>query len=106
MVELVPGYGVYLSKMQLDEVEEESNNSPTKLIRNLISVFFPRAQLARSSAYGTRRNVALPRDILLACISKLLWCIYQLQHKFSFPYDLIHTELSWSIYKINWPQLL
>ena len=47
---------VNLSKMQLDEVEGESNNSPTRLIRNLISVFFPWAQLARSSAYGTRKK--------------------------------------------------
>ena len=41
-VKLVPGYGVYLSKMQLDEVEGESNNSPTRLTYKKLNIsFFP-----------------------------------------------------------------
>ena len=50
--------------------QKESNGSPTRLIRNLISVFFGREQLSRSSCYGSRHNDALDKDILLACISK------------------------------------
>ncbi len=67
IVELVPGYGVTLRKRQLDEAED---GSPTKLIRNLVSVFFPRDVLARSSAYGGGRiNNKLDPDILSACLS-------------------------------------
>ena len=69
MVELVPGYGVMATKRQLDEAEGESNSSPTRLIRNLMSVFFSREELA---CYGSRVNVALDRDIVLACISELI----------------------------------
>ena len=68
MVEL----GVMATKRQLDEAEGESNSSPTRLIRNLMSVFFSREELACSSCYGSRVNVALDRDIVLACISELI----------------------------------
>ena len=71
-MELVTGYGVMVTQRQLDEAEGESNGSPTRLIRNLISVFFSREELARSSCYGSRQNPALDKDILLACISELI----------------------------------
>ena len=71
-LELVPGYGVMITQRQLDEAEGESNGSPTRLIRNLMSVFFSREELARSSCYGSRLNAALVKDILLACISELI----------------------------------
>ena len=38
-VELVEGYGVYLTKRQIEEVLDQSLKSPTKMIRNLLTVF-------------------------------------------------------------------
>ena len=51
-VEVVNGYGVYLSKRQLNEAEDTARGSPTRLIRSLMAVFFSRDELASSSAYG------------------------------------------------------
>ena len=65
-MELVPGYGVLLSQRQLGEVEGASNGSPTRLVRNLISAFFSREELANHSCYGTRMNPDLDRDIVSA----------------------------------------
>ena len=70
MVELVPEYGVMLSQRQLDEAIDNSADSPTRLIRNLMSTFFPREVLAKSSALGGRTNKALGKDIVAACPSK------------------------------------
>ena len=70
MVELVPGYGVVLSQRQLDEVIDNSGNSPTRLIRNLMSSFFTREVLASLSALGGRMNKALDNDVIAACLSK------------------------------------
>lgn len=64
MVELVPAYGIMLSQRQLDEAVDSSNNCATKLLRNLIGVFFTRDVLARSSAYGGRKNIALDKDTM------------------------------------------
>ena len=69
-IELVEGYGVYLSKRQLDEAVDQSNDSPTKLIRNLVSVFFTPSVMASSSCGGTRKFSALNKDIVAACIRK------------------------------------
>ena len=69
-LELVTGYGVMITQRQLDEAERESNGSPTRLIRNLMSTFFTHEELARSSCYGTRKNKPLDKDILSACISE------------------------------------
>ena len=71
-MELVVGHGMILTQKQLDEAEGESGGSPTRLIRNLMSVFFTREELARSSCYGSRANAALDKDIVSACISKYL----------------------------------
>ena len=76
MVELVAGYGVVLTQRQLDECRDGCD-SPTKLIRRLLSAFFTKEVLAKSSAYGGRKNGALDRDILSACLSKCKhtkWC--------------------------------
>lgn len=70
-IELVDGYGVYLTKRQLDEAMDQSCNSPTRLVRNLLMVFFPPNVLAASSCYGNRKLPALNKDIVSACISKL-----------------------------------
>ena len=72
MVELVPGYGVVLSQRQIDEAIDNSNNSPTRLIRHLISAFFTKEVLATSSALGGRKNNALDKDIVAACLSELI----------------------------------
>ena len=74
MVELVPGYGVQLSQRQLDVAIDNSSGSATKLIRNLMSVFFSRETLASSSALGGRQNLALDQDIVGACIRKHTTC--------------------------------
>ena len=65
------GYGIYLSKRQLDEAVDTAGGSPTKLIRNLVGVFFTRDVLASSSVYGKGKNPALDGDIVSACLSKL-----------------------------------
>ena len=70
MVELVPGYGVNISRRQIDEVESCCDKSPTKLMRKLMSVFFNEEVLAQSSCYGSRDNKKLDEDIVAACISK------------------------------------
>lgn len=66
-VELVEGYGVYLSKRQLEEAVDQSCNSATRLIRNLLMVFFSPSVLASSSCLGTRKYPALNKDITGAC---------------------------------------
>ena len=38
MVELVPGYGVMMTKKQLDGAEGESNSSPTEILCQSFSV--------------------------------------------------------------------
>lgn len=63
-VELVPGYGVVITQRQFDEAIRESNGSPTRLIWNLMWVFFTREELARSSCYGSPFNAALDKDII------------------------------------------
>ena len=70
MIELVPGYGIMLSQRQLDEAVDNSAGSATRLIRNLMSTFFPKEVLAKSSALGGRTNKALDKDIVAACLSK------------------------------------
>ena len=70
MVELVDGYGVNITRHQLDEIESYSDGSPTKMVRKLMSVFFNEEVLAQSSCYGSRENKQLDEDIVAACISK------------------------------------
>ena len=59
-----------LTQRQLDAAIDSSKDSHTRLMRNLISVFFTPEQLATSSACGKRQNPALDGDILEACIRK------------------------------------
>ncbi|XP_065891942.1 uncharacterized protein [Dysidea avara] len=75
MVELVKGYGVMLTRRQLDEVCAASTAGPTKMMRALLSVFFKEEVLACSSCYGTTKagannkgNQPLDGDIVAACI--------------------------------------
>ena len=63
-IELVEGYGVFISKRQLDDAEDLSRNNPTRLIRNLCGIFYTKETLTESSAFGGRRNKVLDRDIL------------------------------------------
>ena len=70
-MELVEGYGVFCSQRQLDAAIDGAGASPTKLMRNLLSIFFAPHILAVSSARGTKNNSALDQDILDSCIRKL-----------------------------------
>lgn len=65
------GDGVFLSRRQLDEAMAGSSNSPTKLIRNLLSVF-TRETLAGSSAFRSCTNPPLDREIVSASIRKFI----------------------------------
>jgi len=67
-VELVEGYGVYLTQRQLDEVVDSSGDVPTRLMRNLLATFFTPDILSKSSALGKGKHPALEPDILGACI--------------------------------------
>ena len=49
-VELVAGYGVWLTVRQLDEAVAASNGKATKLSHALLTVFFETHTLAQSSA--------------------------------------------------------
>ena len=69
-MELVDGYGVYLSKRQLDEAVDQSCSSATRLIRSLLAVFFSPSILAGSSCLGTRKCPGLNPNIIGACFSK------------------------------------
>ena len=75
-VELVDGYGIYITKKQLDQVTLESGESATKMIRNLLTVYFTPTVLAKSSCMGKRENGALDSDIVDACISKRNFYFY------------------------------
>lgn len=70
-MELVEGYGVYISKRQLDEAIDQSCKSATRLMRNLLMVFFTPSVLAQSSCFGTRKFAKLNTDIIGACLSEL-----------------------------------
>lgn len=63
------GYGVFLTRRQLDECVDGARKSATRLMQNLLSVFFTPDQFARSSAMGTRLHPWLDQDILSACMS-------------------------------------
>ena len=55
---------------QIDEVESSCSESPTKMIRKLISIFFGEEVVAKSSCYGSRGNAKLDEDVVAACIIK------------------------------------
>ena len=70
-IELVDGYGVYITRRALDDAVDSCRSSATRLIRNLISIFFSNHVLSKSNACGKGRNnyTALDQDILAACYS-------------------------------------
>ena len=59
-----------LAKIQLDDALDNAGNSPTKLMRNLMMLFFTPELLDRSSAYGTGKHTQLQSDIVAASISE------------------------------------
>ena len=63
--------GVYLTKRQLDAAMDGSRNSPTRLMRNLLSVFFPQEVLAKSSALGSHQKNA---KVLL--VDGYIWALF------------------------------
>ena len=66
------GYDVYLTRSQLDEAVS-SATTPTRLIRNLMMIFFTLETLANSSAFGNRNYKALDKMIITACLSEFLF---------------------------------
>ena len=62
---------MFISRPQKDEVLDCSGNSPTKLIRLLLNVYFKLDVLAASSCFESRKFKALDKDVILACLSKL-----------------------------------
>ena len=84
-VEMVPGYGVFLTQRQLDAALDGAKDSPTRLMRNLIGTFFTPEVLGVSSVYGTGRHVALDRDVVDTCIRKythifFYYCYYNFNY--------------------------
>lgn len=75
-IELMEGYRVMLTKRQLDCAVDCAGSSPTKLMRNLLSVFFSADILAESSVLGKKGRAPLDRDTLDACIRKSDLCNY------------------------------
>ena len=55
-IELVEGYGVVLTKRQLDCAVDCAGSSLTKLMRNILSVFFSADILVQSSALGEKEE--------------------------------------------------
>ena len=90
------GYGVWITKCQLDEAISSSRSSPTKLIRNLLSVFFSNATLASSSALGTGKNPALDQNILSAIIGKSINCVLVEPH----PEKYLHVSPCQGCHKV------
>ena len=70
-MEPVEGYGVYLTHHQLDEAVDASCKSATRLMRNLMMIFFTPSVMAASSCFGNKKHPALNRDIMGACLSEL-----------------------------------
>ena len=48
--EIVPGFGVYIKYVELEQAEQTSKASATGLMRALMSVFYSKERLAASSA--------------------------------------------------------
>ena len=67
-VELVEGYGITITKPQLDSLSDCT--SPTRLVRNVVDTLFTKETLANSTVYGSRGRPGLDPDILNACISE------------------------------------
>ena len=61
---------MWLTQRQLDAAVNSANGSPTRLIRNLVSIFFEPDVLVVSSAMGTQKHPALDSEIVEACIRK------------------------------------
>jgi len=70
---MAKGYGITLSKRQLDEVSLEP--TPDRAVRKLMGVLFGKEKLARSSCYGANKtgeeqNESLDDDVAADYISK------------------------------------
>ena len=74
---------MFITRRQLDEVLSASAGRPTKLFRLLLSVFFQPSVLATSSALGSKKNNALDKEILEACIRKCVSYLYTVEPRLS-----------------------
>ena len=77
-IELVEGYGVFITRRALDDAVDSCRQTATRLMRNLVGVFFWDDILSRSNACGggKKDHIALDQDVLGACYSELSYCKY------------------------------
>ena len=92
---------MYITAAQLDESLDISGNSPTKLIRNLLMVYFSPQVLANSSAFGNRKFPALDKGILAACLSESLQCQIEIFFAFAVIYILYNFDLEFVMKKFE-----
>ena len=72
-IELCEGYGIFVTKRALDDAVDSSRNSSTRLIQNLMNIFFSEDDLSISNACGGgNKPTGLDPDILAAYYRKLL----------------------------------
>lgn len=72
LVELVAGMGVFLRADKVSHAMEKSKESPTRLLRILMDMFFEPEIMARSTAKGSQRRglEALDQTIMESLYSK------------------------------------
>ncbi len=69
-VRLVPGYDVFISTNDLNACNDD-RGSATRLLRNLMDVFFDKSTLAKSSINGTGRITnTLDKHVISALFGK------------------------------------
>lgn len=69
-VRLVPGFDVYISTNDLNACNDD-RGSATRLLRNLMDVFFDKSTLAKSSINGTGRITnTLDKHVISALFGK------------------------------------
>ena len=70
-VRLVPGYDVFISTSDLNACNDD-RGSATRLLRNLMDVFFDKSTLAKSSINGTGRITnTLDKHVISALFGSL-----------------------------------
>ena len=90
-IELVEGCGIFVTKRALDDAVDSSQNSGTRLIHTLISIFFSEDKLSRSNACGGgKKHTALDPDILAACYRKLLKTVFNLLYNLDHFYRICY----------------
>jgi len=90
----VPGYGIYATQQDIDDCVYSSRDSPTRLMRNLLTIFFPRRILAALSVYGSRSNRALDKSTSHACLRKSWYVTYEYSYNCNFHTGFVQSRHS------------